>query len=190
MEEWKIIEDFPNYSISNKGNVLNNKTGNIISQQKQYNGYYSVSMWKDRKKYRKSIHRLVAKAFIPNPNNFPVVNHKDENKENNTVWVNEDGSVDFEKSNLEWCTTIYNVNYGTGIKRRAISQTNRADCSQPIIAYNDDGETVFEFKSLMDAERNGFDRRHIFSVIKGGYKNHPLHHYKGYNWKYKKVDEN
>ena len=45
MEEWKIIEDFPNYSISNKGNVMNNKTGNIISQQKQYNGYYIVSMW-------------------------------------------------------------------------------------------------------------------------------------------------
>ena len=120
----------------------------------------------------------MAKAFIPNPNNFPVVNHKDENKENNSV------------ENLEWCTTIYNVNYGTGIKRRAISQTNRADCSHPIIAYNDDGETVVEFKSLMDAERNGFDRRHIFSAIKGGYKNHPLHHYKGYKWKYKKVDEN
>lgn len=55
---------------------------------------------------------MVAQAFLPNPNNLPSVNHKDENKLNNSVWVNEDGSIDFEKSNLEWCDDKYNSNYG------------------------------------------------------------------------------
>ena len=60
------------------------------------------------------INRLVALAFIPNPNNYPTVNHKDENPSNNY----------FE--NLEWCTNKYNVNYGTGINRRSQKQKNKS----------------------------------------------------------------
>lgn len=67
------------------------------------------------------IHRLVAEAFIPNPDNLPCVNHKDEDKTNNFVFINPDGSVDNEKSNLEWCTASYNNTYGTRIDR--IKQT-------------------------------------------------------------------
>lgn len=60
--------------------------------------------------YRRSIHRLVAEAFIPNPNNYPCINHKDENPSNNNI------------DNLEWCTYKYNANYGTGVERQKLSR--------------------------------------------------------------------
>ena len=72
-------------------------------------GYYQVGLQTDSRQSCKQhlVHRLVAQAFIPNPDNLPQINHKDENKQNNHV------------DNLEWCTSQYNVNYGTGLKRRS-----------------------------------------------------------------------
>ena len=61
--------------------------------------------------HKKTIHRLVAEAFIPNPNNYPCINHKDENKENNNA------------NNLEWCTYKYNSNYGT-CRERTLEKIN------------------------------------------------------------------
>lgn len=72
-------------------------------------GYKSCGLWKDGTVKTFPIHRLVAETFIPNPNNYPCVNHKDENKVNNHV------------ENLEWCTYEYNNNYGTKCKRAAIN---------------------------------------------------------------------
>lgn len=69
-------------------------------------------MYSNGQRYKKTIHRLVAEAFIPNPNNYPCINHKDENKENNNV------------SNLEWCTYKYNSNYGT-CRKRAIEKIKK-----------------------------------------------------------------
>ena len=96
-----------------------------------------VQLWNKQKCFQTFVHRLVAQAFIPNPNNLPQVNHKDENPLNNCVWVNEDGSINYDKSNLEWCTAKYNTNYGTCIKRRSEKQKGvpRPSAYKKILIY-------------------------------------------------------
>ena len=134
MEEiWKDIVGYEGlYQVSNCGRVkslsryMNNKNGGksllkerILKSAYTKKGYLRVGLCKYSKTKPFSVHRLVAQAFIPNPNNLPQVNHKDENKENNFVYINEDGTADLEKSNLEWCTNEYNSNYGTKNERLA-----------------------------------------------------------------------
>ena len=128
MEIWKDIEGFEgSYQVSNFGNVKslpklvyvsNPKfTGyrqtkeRLLKSGKTKMGYKLVILRKDNKSKSVYVHRLVAKAFIPNPNNLPEVNHKDENPLNNDV------------NNLEWCTHSYNGNYGT-VKQRCGNTCN------------------------------------------------------------------
>lgn len=109
MEEiWKEIQDYPGYKVSNLGRVMN-KHGRIMKPSNHKQGYKLIGLKKDKKLYCRQVHRLVALAFIPNPDNLPQVNHKDECKTNNCV------------DNLEWCDAKYNINYGTGIQRHAAS---------------------------------------------------------------------
>ena len=82
-------------------------SGKQMKQCLKNNGYKSVSLTKGGATKAFYVHRLVAEAFIPNPDNLPMVNHKDEDKTNNFV------------ENLEWCTNNYNINYGTARKRQA-----------------------------------------------------------------------
>ena len=106
-EIWRDVVGFEGlYKVSNLGNVksLNyNRTGKekLMKPQTDGHGYLQVMLYKDGKYKIKKIHRLVAEAFIPNPDNLPCVNHKDENKTNN------------KEFNLEFCTYEYNNNYGT-----------------------------------------------------------------------------
>ena len=102
--EWKIIDGFTDYRVSENGDVYSTKRNKILRQHKRKN-YLGVYLYaKDKRQYR-LVHRLVANAFIPNPNNLPQINHKDENSLNNCV------------DNLEWCTAKYNCNYGTHIEK-------------------------------------------------------------------------
>lgn len=113
MEIWKVINGFPNYSVSNEGRVKNNKTGRILSPCPDSNGYLSVGLYREGHHFTKRIHKLVAEAFIPNPLNLPEINHQDGNKNN------------CRESNLEWCTRRDNIlhnlreigNFHKGIKR-------------------------------------------------------------------------
>lgn len=116
-EVWRNIEGYEGlYEVSNLGKVRSVdrwilmtdgrkqfKKGKIIAQVKRRKGqnYLSVGLWKNNKLKTCLVHRLVAKAFIPNVANKHFINHKDENQENNCV------------SNLEWCTALENMNYGT-----------------------------------------------------------------------------
>lgn len=118
------------------------------------------------------VHRLVALAFIPNPDNFPEVNHKDENPFNNMVWVNDDGSVNFEKSNLEWCTHKYNTTYGTARARagqkNSVKLKNRPDHSKWVIKCSKDNEILHFYPSTMEAEREtGIKRTAIGACCRG-----------------------
>ena len=112
-EEWRDIKGYEGlYQVSNLGRVRSfyNNKGKILKGTPDKDGYLRVALYKNGpKKY--GIHQLVAKMFIPNPNNLPAINHKDENKQNNTT------------ENLEWCTIAYNNSYGDRLKK--VSKTNK-----------------------------------------------------------------
>ena len=111
MEEiWKDIQGYEGlYRVSNLGRVksFHKAKEHILSPGKDKDGYFQVQLYKNGINKMRKVHRLVAQAFISNPNNLPQINHKDENKQNNNV------------DNLEWCTNEYNHNYGTAVKRAA-----------------------------------------------------------------------
>lgn len=147
-EIWKSIENYEGlYEVSNLGRVRSldrvvfqqgrNQVyrGTIMSQFKDKHGYYHIRLSKKNKKKTFSVHRLVAKAFIPNPKNYPCVNHKDENPKNNKVM------------NIEWCTHKYNINYGTATYRRAVKMGKR------IAQYDKNGKLIATFYSINEAER-------------------------------------
>lgn len=99
-EIWKDIKNYERfYQISNLGNIKNYRN-KLLQPRINKSGYNRVILHKDKHGKEFLVHRLVAEAFIPNPNNLPCINHKDENKANNCV------------ENLEWCTQKYNSNYG------------------------------------------------------------------------------
>ncbi len=120
MEIWKDIKDFEGYyQISNLGNVksldremivnggIRKYYSKSITQSIEKDGYLTVTLWKNSKSKSFRVHRLVAEAFIENPNNYEIVNHLDGNKQNNTV------------GNLEWCTIKENTNHAfrTGLRK-------------------------------------------------------------------------
>jgi hypothetical protein len=131
MEEiWKDVVGYEGlYEVSNYGRVrsLHFRTTTekyFIQIRVGGAGYCKCTLCRNREKDTIEVHRLVAMAFMDNPFNLPCVNHKDEDKTNNFVYVNPDGTVDVDKSNLEWCTYSYNNKYGKGNKQRTESKKN------------------------------------------------------------------
>lgn len=110
VEEWRDIPGYEGlYQVSSLGRVksLHFNKWKIISQRIRGKGYYAVTLCKNKSQKDFYVHRLVAEAFIPNPNNLPQVNHKSEVKMDNFV------------DNLEWCDNLYNINFGTRTERSA-----------------------------------------------------------------------
>ena len=174
MKKWKKIEGFENYEISDTGEVRslrrlveitrNGKTfsshrgGLILKQAKTNCGYYGVVLCRDKANFPRLVHRLVAEAFIPNPQNLPQVNHRDENKGNNRA------------DNLEWCTPKENSCYGTRPQRL---QTK-------VAKYDTDGNLLRVFDSVREAGADaGCHYTSITHCCRGSQKT-----CRGYIWKY------
>ena len=101
------IKGFEHYLISESGEVINSNSGRAIKPSLNENGYWYISLWKDNKSKTASLHRLVAEAFIPNPENKPFVNHIDANRANP------------HKDNLEWCNQSENIKHAYNIGNRS-----------------------------------------------------------------------
>lgn len=165
IEQWKTVKGYEGlYEVSNLGNVksLNYRhTGRerILKPGKVGGGYLQVQLCKNGKRKMLLVHRLVAAAFIPNPEGLPEINHKDENKTNNCV------------ENLEFCDAKYNNSYGTHNERVATALTNHPAKSKTVEAskYPDFREICLKFASTQEADRNGFNQGAVSTCCNGCY---------------------
>lgn len=176
VEEWKDIEGYEGlYQVSNLGRIKSLsrrvKCGNgyidtkeiILTPSKDTSGYLIVRLYKNGKGKTYKCHRLAAIAFIPNPNNLPQINHKDEDKENPRI------------ENLEWCSNKYNCNYGTHNKRMAKS------LSKTVYQYSLEGKFIRKWDSTIQCSREGgYNHRHVAECCIGKRKTHSK-----FKWSYK-----
>ena len=181
-EEWKDIEGYEGkYQVSNLGRVRSlgrdivrrtrygtmapyHISGRVLKPLHSQGDYCYVHLFdKDGASTNHKVHRLVAKAFVPNPDNLNEVNHIDEDKDNNRA------------DNLEWCKHVDNCNHGTRNER---SKTKR---SKPVQQLDAEGNVVAEYPSTIEAEREtGTNRYQIRMCCNGKYKTAG-----GYRWKFK-----
>ncbi len=168
-ETWKTIEEYPEYEVSNYGNVRSidrffidslgrkyYKKGKILKLKIQKDNKYPyqqvmVCIWSNKKMHRLIVARLVAKAFIPNPQNLPQVNHIDENSLNN------------RSDNLEWCTCKYNVNYGNSIKKRSKNKCRSID------VYDSELNFIETLSSAIEVSKKYNISRSMISQCCNGY---------------------
>ena len=174
------------YKVSNLGKILSlnyRRTGKAKLRKPGTNsdGYFQVQLSKNKERKNCYVHRLVAETFLPNPDNLPEVNHKDEDKTNNFVFLNEDGTVNKKKSNLEWKTPKENSNHGTRNERIAKANTN-GKLSKRVLQLSLSGELICEYPSTRECERNGFDHGAVAKCCRG-----EKPQYKGFIWKYKET---
>ena len=135
------------YAVTSCGRIWSYKRSRFLQTTPNRQGYLYVHLYKDGKSYHKRVHRLIAEAYIPNLNNLPEVNHKDEIKDHN--WIN----------NLEWCTKEYNIRYGTGIER---ANEKRIRCKIRCV------ETGEVFNSITECSKTiGYQASHIIEHLNG-----------------------
>lgn len=168
-KQGKIIEDLSGWKpIPSNPTAMAHPSGRVASldrygKLRERLGYVNIGGYKvvylDRMPHK--MHRLIAETFCPNPNNFPIVNHIDEDKLNNCA------------SNLEWCTYRYNNLHGTAMQRRA------KKLSKPVIAKDSEGNIVHTFKSFTEAGNKEFIPRRIRDCCNGRQKTH-----KGLYWSF------
>ncbi len=177
-EIWKDVVEYEGlYQVSNLGNVrsldrveqcngtFRQRKGTYMSKKSDKNGYLTVGLRDGFSQKFKKVHRLVAEAFIENPKGLPQVNHKDEDKTNNS------------SDNLEWCDSKYNVQYGTGIQRRSVQKRK---C---VVQCDLRGAVLREFVSVTEAAKSINKETTAISGCCKGIRKTAY----GYVWKYKEA---
>ena len=162
--EYKLIKGYDDYMVSSDGKVWSLKHGKMkeLKPAPDGRGYLHVVLCTNGRRAMKSVHRLVAEAFIDNPDNLPQVNHKDEDKTNNCV------------DNLEWCNAEYNTNYGTRNEKVAKAHVNHKALSIPVVCL----ETGEVYPSTHEASRqSGIAQQSISACCNGKRKTAG-----GYHW--------
>ena len=181
-EIWEPVIGFEgHYEVSNYGRVkalrrtIYRNDGRVrtmkekILQLLDSHGYKSVMLCKEGKGKMYRVHRLVATAFIPNPKGLPIINHKDENKANNSV------------ENLEWCDRHYNLYYRNAIGRMIETKVVKGYGKKAVLQYELNGTFVKEYPSIDDASRSlNISSCTISLCCSGGHSNAG-----GYQWKIK-----
>ena len=181
-EEWRtavydgeIYEGL--YRVSNLGRILSlnyNNTGKpgLMNPGEMSNGYLRVTLSKNGEDKTCLVHRLVAETFLENPENKPYINHKiegDEGKKINMVIFNEDGTVNKERTTIEWCTPKENSNYGTRTERT----------SKRVLQLTLTGDLIREWPSIAECGRNGFNIGNVCLCCQW-----KKPQYKGFRWEY------
>ena len=175
-EIWRDIKNYEGlYQVSNLGNVKSLRKNIILKGGLVGIGYYSVNLCKNKNHKSTKIHKLVAQTFIPNPNNYPCINHKDGNKTNNCV------------DNLEWCTHSYNNKeaYRIGLKKSLKGKNNYYSRTLmiPINQYSLDGNFIKRWNSISEASKElNLYHSNIIAVCKNKKRTAG-----GFIWKYAKT---
>ena len=192
-EIWKPIEGYEGlYEVSNYGrikslkrkvfvkkkNIYKTVNERILKPNKNTHGYYSLFLSKNGMAKIVTVHSLVANAFISNPNNYPQINHKDEDKSNNNA------------ENLEWCTCKYNINYGTHnirVKEKNKGKKNpraREIKAKKVFQYDINNNLIKVWECGKDCEKFGFSNSKISDCCNKKRKTH-----KGYKWYHEPLEE-
>lgn len=175
MEEvWKPVPGFEGYYEVSNYCVIKNRHGRIIKPTIDAKNRARVELWKNNKGKKYLIYRLAMQAFVPNPMNLPEVNHRTEDPTDNFIFVNPDGTVDLEKSTLEWSSKHDNYFYGSHLER--IAQKTR----KPVLQYDFRGNFIKQWKSLTEIEETmGWFASNISKACRG-----KLPRAYGFIWKY------
>lgn len=197
-ETWRPVVEYEGlYEVSNLGQIRSldrlvkgkkegfrqKVNGKLLTPIKNRQGYLRVNLCNDDGRKAKFVHRLVCSAFLPNPYNFPYINHKDENPLNNNV------------ENLEWCTAKYNCNYGNhrknvslskigkrpNLSREALERINAPKRKPVIGTHIETGEEIF-FKSMASCKDSGFSPQNVSHCV-----TKRQHTHKGYTWRYANI---
>lgn len=167
-KEWKPIKGYEGlYEISNQGEVKSHHKNKLLKLGRHHKGYKNITLCKDGVQKTKLVHRLVAEAFIPNPEEKPQINHIDGNKENNYV------------ENLEWVSTKENIRHSieTGLRK---SDPDNPPNKRAVCMFSKDGVFIRSFISQREAERQtGIHNTNISDCCSGRHKTAG-----GYKWKY------
>ena len=175
------------YKVSNLGRILSlnyNRTGKpeLMTPGERKDGYFQVCLRKNGESKTCLVHRLVAQTFLPNPENKPCINHKIQGKKGksmNMIIFNEDGTIDKERTTIEWVTYEENNNYETRNERIAKAKINGKK-SKKVLQFTLDGELIREWPSIHECGRNGFNRSSVCLCCQGKHKTH-----KGFRFMYK-----